>query len=134
MAETRELKVKDKEAVTSPAEQTKPGLVFTPAVDIFESNRDITLLADMPGVAPEDVAIDLNEDVLTITGDVKPWEAADETDVRVEFEVGKYFRKFTLSEVIDQGKIEANLSDGTLRLVMPKAEKAIPRKIAVNAG
>ena len=134
MAESRELQVKEKQEMAPAAEQTRPGLVFTPRVDIFETDADLTLLADMPGVASDNITIDLNEGVLAITGDVKPWEGPDESDVLVEFEIGKYFRKFTLPETIDQQKIEANLQDGVLRLRLPKAEKARPRKITVNAG
>jgi HSP20 family protein len=134
MAESKELQVKEKHEVASAAEQTRPGLLFTPNVDIFETAKDLTLVADMPGVAPDNISIDLNEGVLSITGDVKPWEAADESDVLVEFEIGKYFRKFTLPEMIDQEKIEAKLEDGVLRLRLPKAEKARPRKITVTAG
>ena len=134
MAETKDLKVKEKQELQTSAEQTKPGLVFTPDVDIFESETEITLLADMPGVTSDSIKIDLNEGVLTLTGDVKPWENADETDVMVEFEIGKYYRQFTLSELIDQGKIEAKLENGVLRLTLPKAEKAKPRQITVTAG
>lgn len=134
MAESKELQAKAKQAVASPAEQTQPGIVFTPDVDIFENERQITLLADMPGVTPEDVQIDLNDDVLTISGGVKPFEGANESDVLIEFEIGRYYRQFTLSEVIDQKKIAAKLEDGVLRLTLPKAEKAMPRQIAVTAG
>ena len=134
MAKTKELEVRDKREVATGAEQTKPGLVFTPSVDIFETESKITLLADLPGVAADDITIDLREDVLTIFGDVKPWEGSDESDVLVEFEVGKYYRQFTLSEVIDQERMDAKLEDGVLRLVMPKAEKALPRKIAVTGS
>ena len=134
MAESKELQVKEKQEVTAPGEQTRPGLVFTPDVDIFENEKEITLLADMPGVAPDDVNIDLRDGVLSVTGDVKPWEHAEEKDVLVEFETGKYFRRFTLSEVIDQNKIGAKLEDGVLRLTLPKAEKATPRQIPVTAG
>ena len=134
MADTKELQVKEKQEVTSPAEQTQPGLVFTPAVDIFETEREITLLADMPGVTSNDITIDLKDGVLTLTGDVKPWESAAESDVLVEFEIGRYYRQFTLSDIIAQDRIEAKLENGTLRLSLPKAEKAIPRQITVTAG
>jgi HSP20 family molecular chaperone IbpA len=134
MAESKELQVKEKQEMAPAAEQTRPGMVFTPRVDIFETDADLTLLADMPGVSSDNITIDLNEGLLAITGDVKPWEGPDESDVLVEFETGKYFRKFTLPGTIDQQKIEANLQDGVLRLRLPKAEKARPRKITVNAG
>lgn len=134
MAESKELQVKTKQEVAAPAEQTKPGIVFTPEVDIFEDERHLTLLADMPGVATEDVKIDLNDSVLSIAGEVKPFEGGDETDVLIEFEIGRYYRQFTLSEAIDQNRIEARLEDGVLRLILPKAEKAIPRRITVAAG
>jgi HSP20 family molecular chaperone IbpA len=134
MSDSKELQVKDKQEVAAPAEQTRPGVVFTPDVDIFENDQQITLLADMPGVASDDITIDLNDNVLNISGEVKPFEAGDERDVLVEFEVGRYSRQFTVSEVIDQSKIEAKHEDGVLRLTLPKAEKAIPRQIAVTAG
>jgi HSP20 family protein len=134
MSESKELQVKDKQEVAAPAEQTRPGVVFTPDVDIFENDQHITLLADMPGVASDDITIDLNDNVLDISGEVKPFESGDEKDVMIEFETGRYSRQFTLSEVIDQGKIEAKHEDGVLRLTLPKAKKAIPRQIAVTAG
>lgn len=133
MTESKELQAKAKQEVAAPAEQTRPGLVFAPEVDIFETDNKITLLADMPGVAVDSVNIDLQDGVLTITGDVKPWEEADETDVLVEFEIGKYYRQFTLSDTIDQTNIDAKLENGVLRLTLPKAEKAVPRKITVTA-
>jgi HSP20 family molecular chaperone IbpA len=134
MTDVKELQVKDKQEVASPAEQTQPGLAFTPAVDIFETEQEITLLADMPGVPANNIGIDLKDGVLTLTGNVTSWESREESDVLVEFEVGKYYRQFALSDFIAQDRIEAKLEDGTLRLSLPKAEKAIPRQIAVSAG
>ena len=134
MSDSKELQVKNKQEVTSSAEQTRPGVVFTPDVDIFENERQITLLADMPGVASDDIMIDLNDSVLSITGDVNPVKSENESDVILEFETGRYHRQFTLSEVIDQTRIEAKLEDGVLRLNLPKAEKAVPRQITVTAG
>lgn len=134
MTDIKELQVKDKQEIASPAEQTQPGSVFTPAVDIFETEQEINLLADMPGVTANDIGIDLKDGVLTLTGNVTSWESREESDVLVEFEVGKYYRQFTLSDIIAQDRIEAKLEDGTLRLSLPKAEKAIPRQIMVTTG
>ncbi len=134
MSDSKALRVKDKQEVTAPAEQTRPGVVFTPEVDIFENDEQITLLADMPGVASDAITIDLNDNVLTISGEVKPFENKNQSDVLIEFEIGRYSRQFTLSEVIDQSKIEAKHVDGVLRLTLPKAKKAIPRQITVAAG
>jgi HSP20 family protein len=134
MAESKELQVKEKNEVAAPAEQTRPGPVFTPAVDIFETDRDIILLADIPGVTADGVKIDLQDGVLSLSGDPKPWEGAEESDVLVEFEIGRYFRQFALSDAIDQEKINAKLEDGVLRLILPKAQNAVPRQISVTAG
>lgn len=134
MVETKEIQPKEKQELSVPAEQTKPGPVFTPAVDIFETEKEITLLADLPGVKSDDLNIDLRDNTLTLTGDVSPWEEAEENDLLIEYEIGRYYRQFTLSEVIDQDKIDAQLNDGVLRLALPKVAKATPRKISVKAG
>ncbi len=136
MADTqsKELKVREKQEVTIPAEQTMPGLVFTPAVDIFETEKEITLLADMPGVKANDLTIDLRDNTLTLTADIAPLEKTDEQDVLVEYETGRYYRQFTLGELIDQENIDAKLNDGVLRLSLPKVEKATPKKITVQTG
>jgi HSP20 family protein len=136
MADTqsKELKVREKQEVTSPAEQTSPGLVFTPAVDIFETDKEITLLADMPGVKADNLMIDLRDNILTLSADIAPVENPNEEDILVEYETGKYYRQFTLGELINQEKIDAKLNDGVLRLKLPKVEKATPKKIVVKAG
>ena len=131
---TKELKVKEKQELATPAEQTRPGLVFTPDVDIFETEQEITLLADIPGVKPEDMNIDLREDVLTLTGQIFSEAGPDEESLLAEYETGTYYRQFTLSEVIDQSKIDAQLNNGVLRLRLPKVEKATPRRIEIKAG
>jgi HSP20 family molecular chaperone IbpA len=134
MTDTRDIQVKEKQEVRTPAEQTKPGPVFSPDVDIFENENEIVLLADMPGVKSDDLNIDLREDTLTITGEVQPLEGKDEDDIVIEYEIGQFARQFSLSEVIDQNRIEAKLEEGVLRLILPKVEKATPRKIAVKAA
>ncbi len=121
-------------AAPSGPEHTRSGPVFTPAVDIFENDSAITVLADMPGVKAQELSVDLRDSVLTLTGRVSPPEKAGESYVRREYQTGTFFRQFTLSEAIDQTKIEAKLSDGVLRLELPKMERAKPRQIAVRAG
>ena len=132
--ESKALEVKEKKEVTSPAEPTRQGLVFTPAMDIFESDKEIMLLADMPGVKAKDLNIDLREDVLTLDGDVDAPEGENEMEVMKEYRTGKYYRQFTLSQVIEQSRIEAELVDGVLRLRLPKVEAATPRKITIKTS
>lgn len=131
--DSKELKVMNKQELAVPAEQIKPGPVFTPNVDIYDTENAIHLVADMPGVGPSDLTIDLRDDVLTLAGDIAPEGSADETVIYTEYQTGRYYRQFTLSEVIDQGKIDAKLKDGVLTLVLPKVEKATPRKITVQS-
>jgi HSP20 family protein len=115
-------------------EQTRPGAVYSPSVDIFESESSITVLADMPGVKAQDLKIDLRESVLTLTGPVTAAASEKESAVLREYQSGTFFRQFTLSETIDQSKIDAQLSDGVLRLELPKVAKAQPRQITVRTG
>jgi HSP20 family molecular chaperone IbpA len=115
-------------------EQTRPGPIYLPAVDIFENDNCIAVLADMPGVKATDLKVDLRENVLTLSGHVASSESSSESSVLREFEAGTYFRQFTLSEVIDQSKIDAKLTDGVLRLELPKLERAKPRQITVKTN
>jgi HSP20 family molecular chaperone IbpA len=131
-SETKALKAKEKRVVSVPAERTKPGPTFTPAVDIFETDREITLVADIPGVKAENLDVDLRDNVLTLVGEVQAPEGQGEMDVLREYDTGKYLREFTLSEMIDQSKIEAELKDGVLRLKLPKVEAVSPRKVTVK--
>ena len=132
--QSKELRVREKQEVASPAEQTTPGLVFTSAVDIFETEKEITMLADMPGVKADDLTIDLRDNTLTLSANIAPAENANEEEILVEYETGRYYRQFTLSELINQENIDAKLNDGVLRLSLPKVEKATPKKITVKAG
>lgn len=133
-SEAKALQAKEKAELSSMTEQTKPGLVFTPDVDIFETEKGLTLLADMPGVKVKDLNIDLRENVLTLDGDVKKPEGENEVDLLTEYRTGKYYRQFNLSEIIDQTKIEAKMTDGVLRLTLPKVEAAKPRKINIKVS
>jgi HSP20 family molecular chaperone IbpA len=130
----RELEKSEKSGVATVPEHTRPGPVYSPATDIFENEEAITLLADMPGVLAADLTIDLRDSVLTLTGRVTPQERDKESVLLREYDVGSFFRQFTLSEAIDQSRIDAQLTDGVLRLALPKVEKAKARQITVKAG
>jgi len=133
-SEGKALQAREKAEVQTPAEQLKPGLVFSPAIDIFETEKEITLLADMPGVKASQLSIDLKESILSLTGDVEDPQGADEADLLREYRTGRYFREFSLSQGVDQSRIDAELKDGVLHLRLPKVEKATPRKIAVKVS
>jgi len=113
-------------------EHTRAGPVYSPAVDIFENDSSITVLADLPGVKASDLKIDLRESVLTLTARITIPEAPTEVNLLREYESGVFFRQFTIGEMIEQSKIDAKLTDGVLRLELPKSERARPRQIAVR--
>jgi HSP20 family protein len=115
-------------------EATRPGVLLTPPVDIFEDPNAITVLADMPGVEPSHLKIDLHDGVLTITGHAVAREGSNEVPLLHEYAAGTFQRSFTLSEAIDQEQIRATLKHGVLRLRLPKVERAKPRQITIQAG
>ena len=114
-------------------ELTLEGPYFSPAVDIYGTETGLVLVADMPGVGADQVEIDLREDILSILGKVTSGGAEGQT-VLTEYRTGNYFRTFRLTEDIDRSKITAAISDGVLKLTLPKSAKAIPRKIPITAG
>jgi HSP20 family molecular chaperone IbpA len=134
MTEKNKILKQDKSVITSPPAAETRSLVFKPFVDIFEDDREITLIADMPGVAAGDMTVELRNGLLTIEGGLRPWENAEESDIQVEFEIGRYARCFRLPEAVDHNRIEAHCRNGSLRLTLPKPEKALPRSIAVKTG
>ncbi|MDY0038830.1 MAG: Hsp20/alpha crystallin family protein [Desulforhabdus sp.] len=129
----KDLQVQEKQELQTKSESTRNVPMFVPAVDIYESQNELTLLADMPGVPIEGVDIDLREDQLTIRGK----GAAEEQNGTIllrEYAVGDYYRQFTVSNAIDREKIVASMKDGVLKVVLPKAEAAKPRKIEVKTS
>lgn len=106
---------------------------YTPATDILEKTDGFHIFMDMPGVAKENLAIDLNENELTIHGlsDYQLKESGKR--LHSEFDKVEYSRTFTLSDVVDRDRIKAVLKDGVLDLHLPKAEQAKPRKIEIKA-
>ena len=110
--------------------RTAPALL--PPVDIFEDAGGITLLADLPGVGREDLAIGVDGRNLTIEAPLKLGEADSLTPVYAEVRANHFRRSFELSSDLDTAKIDAGLRDGVLTLRIPKLEQAKPRRIDVR--
>ncbi len=121
------------EVAESDAERTRARKAFVPRSDIFETEDGITVLADVPGVDSKSVDITLEKDVLTINGYVEPIEHEGYSLAFAEYEDGDFVRRFSLSNKIDQEKIEASVKDGVLRLYLPKIGPAKARKISVKS-
>ena len=102
-----------------------------PAIDVYETESSITLLADMPGVPREQLEIHVEGDSLLIEGLAQPQAPADLEPLWAEMRVPSYRRSFTLSRELDTSRIEANLKDGVLTLRIPKHAHAQPRRIQV---
>lgn len=134
MSDKKQELVKKEAQTPAKVEHTKNRKVYLPKVDIYERGDDTILLADMPGVDQKAVDINLDKNVLTITGTIKSDSYNDYRLAYAEYEVGDYQRSFTLSNEIDTNNIDATMKNGVLRLVLPKAEAAKPKKITVNAG
>ena len=133
MAE-QELQVSEKQEIApEKGELTLEGPYFSPAVDIYSNETELVLMADMPGVQSDQVEVDLRDDVLSILGKVATESGAGES-LLTEYRTGNYFRTFRLTDDIDRGKITASLSDGVLKLTLPKVAKAVPRKIPISVG
>jgi HSP20 family molecular chaperone IbpA len=118
----------------SAAERIRNVKTFVPRVDIYENKDSLFLLADMPGVDEKTVDIELEKNVLTITGRVENGQVKDAALMYSEYEIGDYERVFTLSDQIDRDKIVATVKNGVLRLELPKAEEVKPKKIAIKAA
>jgi len=116
--------------VTATTEEER-GVTLTPRVDILETNEELLLFVDLPGVSSENVDIRFENGELTLNGRRsahyagRPW--------LWEFEAGSFHRAFRVSENVAGDKIHAEMKDGVLTVHLPKVEAAKPRKIAVQA-
>ena len=105
---------------------------FVPPVDIVESKESVVLLADLPGVKLEDVDVSVENRTLTLSGARKPAEDAKDGDAfRLERPVGRFTRTFSLPATVDVARIAAEAADGVLRISIPKAADARPRRIEI---
>lgn len=129
-----ELQVQQKREVQHSGETTKPEKHFVPAVDIFEDEEQITVIAEMPGVPVDGIEVCLENDLLAIRG-ARPSDELPESRVLMqEYETGHYLRRFTLAETIDQENIKAALDDGLLTVILPKTAPAKPKKIEIHVN
>ncbi|HVN84925.1 MAG TPA: Hsp20/alpha crystallin family protein [Candidatus Binatia bacterium] len=126
----QELSVRNKQEVAR-EEPTRPGRTYIPDVDIYETTDRLWLWADLPGVDEQSVQVDLEDGVLTISGQVSLKDYENLAPVYTEYNVGNYERRFTLSDSINASGITARMTNGVLELELPKAERAKPRKIEV---
>ena len=132
MSDSQELQVQQKREVDKKTEGTTPGRVFVPVTDIFETPEALTVVLEMPGVDRDSIQANVENEVVTIEGriDFKKYEGMQ--PVYTEYNVGHYARSFEISDKIDQNKISAQMKDGVVMIVLPKAEQAKPRKIQVS--
>jgi HSP20 family protein len=105
-----------------------------PPVDVFENDTSITMLADLPGVTREQLQVRVDGENLVLEATATTSGPQDMQLVYGEAQCPSYRRQFTLSRELDASRIEAQLRDGVLRLTIPKAEEARPRRIQVQVG
>ena len=106
-----------------------------PACDVFEDKEAVRIVAELPGVRPDDVKIALENNLLTIRGEKK--QQAEERNERVhryERSYGSFERAFALPSTVDADKIHATYENGVLTVTVPKAERARPREIAIQVS
>jgi HSP20 family molecular chaperone IbpA len=115
-------------------EMTSGGRLYRPLTDIVERGGTVSLMLEMPGVAPDDVEIALENRVLTIRGRADQGRPETLRLAYAEYGEGDYERAFTLSDDFDPDRIEAELKNGLLTVTLPRAEAAQPKKIAVKSA
>ena len=134
--ETKAIEVEKKQELIPEenVERTREGQCYVPRTDIYETDDNVVVVTDMPGVDQDAIDITLEKNTLTINGYVEPDSMEGYSLAHVEYSIGDFERKFTISNEIDRENIEATVKDGVLRLVLPKAGPAKTRKISVKSG
>ena len=128
----QELQAQHKREVEKKQESTMPVRDFVPVTDIFETEQALTVVLEMPGVSKESVEVGVENDVITITGRIDSSKYEGLQPLYTEYNIGNYSRSFQISSKIEQEGIQAELKEGVMTLVLPKAEKAMPRRISVS--
>ncbi|MCY4041310.1 MAG: Hsp20/alpha crystallin family protein [Gammaproteobacteria bacterium] len=116
------------------SDSARSARLYRPLTDIIESDDGVELRIEMPGVSSEDVELELARRVLTIKGHVQSTKPEGFTRGYWEYGEGDYERAFTLSEDLDGSRIDAQICDGVLSVVLPRAERAKAHRIAVKAA
>ena len=106
--------------------------VFTPPIDIYESDEGLVLIADLPGVSVKSLELQVQNNKLTLLGRVTNQIPANARQLHKEYEEGDFLRSFILSEDVDHERVTARLNNGVLEVVLPRAPKSAPRRIQVN--
>ena len=125
---------KQEEAPADEMERTRSRRSFVPRADIYETDKEIIVLADIPGANEKTVDITLEKNVLSIAALIEPVIPNGFDIAYAEYEEGDYQRSFRLSDEIDRDRIEAIVNNGVLRLHLPKAHAAKTKKITVKAN
>ena len=133
MADKQELQVQQKREVEKGQEATTPTRAFMPNADIFETEDALTVVLEMPGVDRENIDVSVENGLLTVEGRINFGKYEGLHPVYSEYNVGPYRRSFRLSSRVDQDKISAEMRDGVVTLVLPKAEQAKPHRIEVKS-
>ncbi|HEX9814761.1 MAG TPA: Hsp20/alpha crystallin family protein [Myxococcota bacterium] len=128
----REIEPREKAEVER--EDTRPGLVFRPEVDILERADAYVIHADMPGASQDTVDIHLDKGVLTLDARLAEEDKGEARPLYAEYRAGGYHREFRISEDIDAQAVSAKMKDGVLELLLPKSAQNQPRRIAVSAA
>jgi HSP20 family molecular chaperone IbpA len=105
---------------------------YAPLVDIYETDNEFVLTADMPGVKKEDVNLKLEEGSMLIFGRIDYQNLLNRKFILKEKEIGHFFRKFKISDSIDESKVSAKFENGQLIVVLPKHERVKPRTINIK--
>ena len=127
-----ELEVATKKEVEQKQEHTIAGKRYRPATDIVETEGELLLYMDMPGVDKDQINVKLEKNVLVIDGQINSNPYADLKALYTEYNIGHFTRRFELSNEIDQANIGATVNEGVLKLTLPKVPEKQPRLIQVN--
>jgi len=108
---------------------------FTPAVDVYEDEQNVTLKIEIPGIDEKEIDVRVENNTLTVHGERKiETEEKEENYRRVESQYGSFTRTFTLPTTVDSEKVSANYDKGVLKITLPKKAEAKPKQIQVNVG